>query len=90
MGRRRYPPLTPTEVISILEALGFTFKRQDGSHKHYELPPDPAKKRPRSVVTVDVSVASFDEFLLKSMIRQSTFGREAFYGATEKTGTKIR
>ena len=88
MGRRRYPPLTPTEVISILEALGFTFKRQDGSHKHYERAPEGNRKR--SVVTVDVSVSSFDEYLLKSMIRQSTFGREEFYGATEKTGTKIR
>ena len=41
-------------------------------------------------MTVDVSVSSFDEYLLKSMIRQSTFGREAFYRATEKTGKKIR
>lgn len=87
MGRRRYPPLTPSEVVAIVEALGFTRKRQTGSHAHYERAAD--GKRPRSIVTVDMSVSSFWEELIKSMIRQSNFSREEFYGATEKTKKKL-
>jgi predicted RNA binding protein YcfA (HicA-like mRNA interferase family) len=88
MGKRKYPPLSPGEVVSIIKALGFTFKRQDGSHAHYELAA--AAGRERKLVTVDMSVSPFNEYLLKSMIRQSGFSREAFYGATEKTAKKIR
>ena len=34
MGIRRYPPLTPSDVRSILLKLGFKMKRQEGSHAH--------------------------------------------------------
>jgi predicted RNA binding protein YcfA (HicA-like mRNA interferase family) len=88
MGRRRFPPLCPAEVVSIVVALGFAFKRQDGSHAHYERPADAA--RTRALVTVDMSVADFWEDIIKSMIRQSGFTREQFYCATEKTAKKIR
>lgn len=88
MGRHKYPPLTPSEVITILEALGFTVKRQTGSHAHYERAPD--ENQVRRVVTVDTSVHEFWDELIKSMIRQSGFTREEFYGATKKTAKKIR
>ena len=88
MGKRRYPPLSLSEVRSILEALRFTLKRQDGSHQQYERAAQ--GQRVRAIVTLDVSVSSFGEFLLRSMIRQSTFSREEFYGATEKTKRKIQ
>jgi predicted RNA binding protein YcfA (HicA-like mRNA interferase family) len=88
MGRRKYPPLTPSEVIAILEVLGFSFKRQTGSHRHYERAAD--DQRPRSVVTVDVSVPECWEELIKSMVRQSNCGREDFYGATARTKKKIQ
>ena len=87
MGRRRRPPLTPAEVISILVALGFKFDRQGGSHRHYERLAD--EIRPRSIVTVDASVDTFSDDLMKSMIRQSNHTREEFYGATEKTRRKL-
>jgi predicted RNA binding protein YcfA (HicA-like mRNA interferase family) len=87
MGSRKYPPLTPAEVIAILAALGFSLKRQEGSHRHFERPAD--QQRPRALVTVDMSVSSFWEEITKSMIRQSGFDRERFYGATEKTKKKI-
>lgn len=87
MGQRRYPPLTPSEVVAILEALHFTFKRQVGSHAHYERAADDQK--PRSVVTVDKSISEFWEEAVKSMIRQSNFTREEFYSATKKTAKKI-
>lgn len=86
MGKRKYPPLTPSEVAAILTKLGFTKVREEGSHAHYEcLASD---KRRRSVVTVDTGYPEFDDALLKSMIRQSNRTREEFYGATKKTARK--
>ncbi len=87
MGKRRYPPLSPSEVVSILSSLGFEKKRQVGSHAHYErLAGDEGQ---RTVVTVDMSVDEFWEDLMKSMIRQSGVTREQFYGATKRTAKKI-
>jgi predicted RNA binding protein YcfA (HicA-like mRNA interferase family) len=88
MGRRKYPPLTPSEVISILQCLGFSFKRQTGSHQHFERAPE--KDGHRFVVTVDISIDEFWEELIKSMIGQSGYSREQFYGATKRTLKKIR
>ena len=87
MGRRRYPPLTPSDVTAIVTALGFSFKNQEGSHQHYERPATGTTVR--AVVTIDVSVSTFDEYLIKSMVRQSTHTREEFYGATKATKKKI-
>jgi len=87
MGRR-YPPLTPGEVVSILSARGFSLKRQVGSHGHYELTAKPDEDRHR-VVTVDMSIPEFDVQLIKSMIRQSGLSREGFYGAIKRTAKKI-
>jgi hypothetical protein len=70
-----------------LAGLGFTLKRHDGSsHAHYEKPAN--KDFPRSVITVDTTLRKFDEFLLKSMIRQSNRTREQFYGATKTNSHK--
>ncbi len=87
MGRRRYPPLTPSDVVAILRALGFQFKRQDGSHAQYERAAEGTK--PRAIVTVDMSVREFWEEIIKSMVRQSGFSREEFYGATKSSAKKI-
>jgi predicted RNA binding protein YcfA (HicA-like mRNA interferase family) len=85
MGIRRYPPLTPQEVVSILLALGFYLKKQIGSHAHYES----IQHNPRRVVTVDMSVRDFDSYLIKSMIAQSGVDRKIFYGSTKNTAKKI-
>ena len=87
MGTRRYPPLSPSEVIAILTSLGFAFKRQDGSHAQYERAAD--QERERALVTVDMSITEFWEDVIKSMIRQSKHTREEFYGATKGTARKI-
>ena len=87
MGSRRFPPLTPAEVVAIVLALGFSFKKQTGSHAHYERPAE--KPRPRAVVTVDMSVRTFSVDLMQSMVRQSKSSRGEFYGATERTRKKI-
>ena len=86
MGKRRTPPLTPNEVVAILKALGFSFKNQEGFHAQYECPA--ARTFPRSVVSVDMACKDFDDFLMKSMIRQSNRSVAEFYGATKRSARK--
>lgn len=86
MGKRSYPPLTPAEVIEILTALGFTERGQTGSHAQYFRP---AKgKRKRALVSVDIHYKDFDDKLIRSMVRQSEFTRQEFYGATKHTARR--
>lgn len=88
MGSRRHPPLTVSEVEAILRSLGFTCTRHLGSsHAQWELAASGPRKR--SLVTVDTAVREFWEEIIKSMIRQSGFTREQFYGATKGTAKKI-
>ena len=86
MGKRRFPPLTPAEVRAILVALRFSEKNQEGDHVQYERLAD--GRRQRAIVTVDTGVRDFDEYLVKSMIRQSGFTRDEFYGATKRTARR--
>ena len=74
-------------MIAIVQALGFRFKRQDGSHAHYEKLADATGLR--RLVTVDVSMREFREDIVKSMIRQCGVKREDFYCATKRTARKI-
>lgn len=78
---KKYPPLTPREVIEILKAQGFQLKETEGSHAQYE-------KGSRKV-TVDMAVKEFDPFLLQSMIRQSGLDRDSFYSSTKAAAKKI-
>jgi predicted RNA binding protein YcfA (HicA-like mRNA interferase family) len=87
MGKRKYPPLCPREVVSIVEALGFVFKRQRGSHTQYEGLGEDGKTR--AIVTIDMGVEECWEDIIKSMIRQSGWSREKFYGATKGTAKKV-
>jgi predicted RNA binding protein YcfA (HicA-like mRNA interferase family) len=86
MGRRSYPPLTPSEVIAILKALGFTKRGQTGSHAQYFRPADDQRKA--SLVTVDMHIKDFDDDLMHSMVRQSGFHARQFYGSTKSTARK--
>jgi predicted RNA binding protein YcfA (HicA-like mRNA interferase family) len=86
MGQRKYPPLTPSEVVAILTVLKFKKARQDGSHAQYECPKN--DQHPRSVVTVDTGYREFDDKMMQSMIRQSNRTREVFYGATKRSARK--
>ncbi len=90
MGRRGHPPLTPTEVRGILIALGFVklpSRQTSGSHEQYERAA--SEEHPRRLVTLDTGPREFWEAIIKSMIRQSGFSREQFYGATKATARKI-
>lgn len=85
MGKRKYLPLTPSEVIAIITSLGFVRKRKQGSHAHYEGLDASGKRR---IVTVDEGYEQFDDTILKSMISQSGFDHKQFYGATKKTAKR--
>jgi predicted RNA binding protein YcfA (HicA-like mRNA interferase family) len=76
MGKK-LPLLKPREVQANIKALGFKYKRTDGSHETWERLPDTIL-RERKVVQVDVGKRQFDAFLMKMMIRQSGFSREEF------------
>jgi predicted RNA binding protein YcfA (HicA-like mRNA interferase family) len=75
MGKR-IPKLKPREVKANLTALGFRWKRTDGSHETWERLADATRKR--AIVTVDVAEKQFGDVLMKSMIRQSGFNRDQF------------
>ncbi|MBI3762322.1 MAG: type II toxin-antitoxin system HicA family toxin [Chloroflexi bacterium] len=64
---RRYPTLTPKEVIAILLARGFKRARTVGSHERYS---GTIRDQARAV-TVDLHDDDFDEKLIKRMIEQS-------------------
>jgi predicted RNA binding protein YcfA (HicA-like mRNA interferase family) len=80
MGKRGTPPLEPSEVIAILKALDFRYARTAGSHAHYIRLAE--GKRLAALVSVDTHYKQFDDDLIKNMIRQSTFTKDQFYGAT--------
>jgi predicted RNA binding protein YcfA (HicA-like mRNA interferase family) len=87
MGQRSYPPLTQGEIKAILQNLGFVWARKEGSHAQFKRPAD--SKRKAAVVTVDEGYREInDPKLIQSMIRQSGFSREEFYGATKRTAKK--
>jgi predicted RNA binding protein YcfA (HicA-like mRNA interferase family) len=87
MGQRSYPPLTPGEVEAILKNLGFVHARTESSHAHFKRLAD--ETRNAAIVTVDQSYREIgDPKLIQSMIRQSGFSREEFYGATKRTAKK--
>lgn len=86
MGRRGTPLLEPDEVIAILLRLGFKLDRQNGSHAQYKRAA--MDGRAAAIVTVDVHYKVFDVDLMKSMIRQSGFSANEFYGATKGSARK--
>ena len=86
MGQRKFLPLKISEVLTILQALGFSEARCKGSHAQYVRPA--CANMPKKVVTVALAVSEFAEFLMSSMVSQSGFTAKQFYGATAKTAKK--
>jgi predicted RNA binding protein YcfA (HicA-like mRNA interferase family) len=82
---KKYPPLTDGEVVAILRALGFGYSHSAGGHDFYKK----THSGKAHTVNVDPKHSPFDDFLLKSMISQSGYGRKSFYAATKKTAKKI-
>ena len=82
---KRYPPLTPAEVITILLARGFILDRTRGSHNYYN---GRVRGRLRHV-TVSAHYAEFSVERIQDMIAQSGLTRDEFYGSTRDTARKI-
>jgi predicted RNA binding protein YcfA (HicA-like mRNA interferase family) len=82
---KRYPPLTPREVVAILRAREFEHVRTRGSHEYY----GGSVRGQRRMVTVDTHYREFSPQLITSMILQSGLTRAEFYGSTESTARKI-
>jgi predicted RNA binding protein YcfA (HicA-like mRNA interferase family) len=78
---KKFPSLTPDDIVSILTSNGFSRTAFRGSHAQYE--------KGSHKVTVDMAVKDFNTYLIKSMIAQSGLSREAFYGSTKSTAKKI-
>jgi len=79
---KKYPRLTPKEVIDNLIALGFSFARQRGAHKFY-------KDKDGNLVNVPMNWDLIDDTGIKSIIKQSGKSREEFYSATESSAQKL-
>jgi len=82
---RKYPPLTPREVIAILRARGLVYDHSHGSHEYHS----GTLKGQRRFVTVDMNYREFSVQRIKDMIDQSGLTREEFYGSTKRTAKKI-
>ena len=82
---KKYPPLTPSDLVAILKAWGFKYDRSKGDHDQYE----GYIKGKRRLVSVDMGQKDFDDFLVKSMVEQSGLTRVQFYCSTKSTAKKI-
>ena len=74
----RYPPLDRAQVESILKRLGFSMKRMEGSHAHWE----GYTKGQRRIVTVDHLKSRKEKYsrkLLNKMFQQSGLSKKEFY-----------
>jgi len=85
MGKRKYPPLKQSEMVAIFLGLGFRLIRV-GKHPCYEREADAIRQR--KVVPVD-DYDEFEEKLIKSLILQTGFTREEFYGAAKSSAKKL-
>ena len=83
---RKHPPLKLAEVREIMKFHQFDLDNTVGSHAQYVAVIGGEKRR----VTVDTGKDEFDDFLIKSMIRQSGLSREVFYGGSKSAAKKIQ
>lgn len=84
---RKYPLLLLREIIEILKCFGFTPEPRGGtSHEQWKKTYRGAKYS----VTVDLSIAEYDDELLKIIIHdQAKIPREAFYSGSRSAAAKI-
>lgn len=75
-----HPPLTYTQVIQILRALGFAQRPTKAtSHEQWVKEGPPFRK-----VTVDKPKSPFSQDLIKSMANQAGVSKKDFYAALRK------
>jgi predicted RNA binding protein YcfA (HicA-like mRNA interferase family) len=81
----KYPPLTYSDTVAILKALGFSYKNQEGSHEHW-IRQTPGRK---FKVTLQKN-QTYGARDIRSHISQSGVTREEYYGACDRTAKKIK
>lgn len=85
MGKKKYPPLSPKEVVGILLSRGFEYYRSKGDHQSFTRIVRGGKK----VTQVDMGCSAYGSKLIKKVLRQTTLTREQFYKSTKRTAKKI-
>lgn len=85
MGQRKFPPLTPAEIIAILIARGFTFHHSEADHNYYYC----EVKGKKRVMQIDTGNPLYSDYWLKQTIKETGMTREQFYGSTKSTAKKI-
>jgi len=85
MGPRKYPPLTPREIIEILGARGFTHHHNHGDHQFFII----WIKGKKRISQVDMRRAQYSEYFLKLLIQETGMSREDFYRSTKSTAKKV-
>ncbi len=85
MGQRKYPPLTPDEIISILTARGFVFHKSSGDRRYsYH-----TIKGKKTIVQIDMGNPVYSDTWLKLLIDETGMTREQFYCSTKASAKKI-
>jgi len=85
MGQRKYPPLTPEEIVAILIARGFTFQNSKGDHNYYFH----IVKNKKRIVQVDMGNPQYENKWVKLVIDETGMTRKQFYCSTKGTAKKI-
>ena len=85
MGQKKYPPLTPNEIVAILKARGFRWDRNSGDHQFFSRYLNGKEHLPQ----VDMGVPQVSDYWLKLTITESGLSREDFYCSTKATAKKI-
>lgn len=85
MGQRKYPPLTPGEILAIIIARGFSLHHTGGDHKYYYREVRGEKR----VLQVDMGTPTYSDHYLKLLITESGMSRDEFYCSTKSTAKKI-
>jgi len=85
MGNRRYPPLTPGQIIQVLIARGFVLDHTKGDHRYYQKIINGRKL----IVQVDMGCPLYGPDLMPMVLGESKLSRDDFYASTKSTAKKI-
>jgi len=85
MGQRKYPPLTPDEIVAILLARGFIFHKSKGDHRFYIH----TVRANKAIAQIDMGNPLYSEKWLKLLIHETGMTREQFYCSTKSAAKKL-
>lgn len=80
MGFKKYLPLTPDELMTVLKAFGFSKKRTRGDHEQWE----GWTNETRRVVTVQLIRGKYSITRMKTLIQNMGLSVNEFYGKDER------